>query len=712
MRKTNIGVLLPFKDHFTNSKAGSASIWVKDFNKKSKYKKNIYVCGNTDNLNDLINKKNYLNINFSKSTFKSKNISYVDEFIKLHNKYNFKLIEIHNRPSYINYLFDKGIKSKFILIFHNNPLALGGSKTVSERKSLIERCERLIFVSNWVKERFFDGIEKKDIGKCVVIYPSIEPIKRFPKKSNIIAFVGKLNRSKGFHIFGSAIIKILNKYKNWKSIVVGDEPREKYNFKHKNLHYKGWLSHKKTMELYNQTSISVVPSFWDEPFGRTAMEAASRGCATIISKKGGLIETVGDTEYLENLSSKNLYKKIENLIKNKTLRNRIQNKSFKNVIHNLSKNTKKIDYYRHLILNKNFAFNGTHQRKLKIIHVSNFGNRLFNRLYFISIAKKISNGLIRNGHDVVNISDRDSIRFNRYISSKSGIDYFNNLLVETVKNYAPDLILLGHSDNIRIETLETIKKIKNDLIIAQWFEDNLHSSGPDPLLNQKRLLKYDPFIDHTFITTAPSALSFAKNKNFHYLPIPVDKNIEKLNLYKINNPIYDLFFTMSHGVNRGKLKENKTDVRYPFLDELLKKSPNIIFDIYGYKGREPIWSEDFYNTISQSKMGLNLSRTNSVKYYTSNRISSLIGNGLMTFIDIRTQLNDFFNDNEVVFYKNINDLVEKLNFYKNNENQRKKIAKNGQRKYFDFFDSKIISQYIVDKVYDLKLKNKKSWMEK
>ncbi len=712
MRKTNIGVLLPFKDHFTNSKAGSASIWVKDFNKKSKYKKNIYVCGNTDNLNDLINKKNYLNINFSKSTFKSKNISYVDEFIKLHNKYNFKLIEIHNRPSYINYLFDKGIKSKFILIFHNNPLALGGSKTVSERKSLIERCERLIFVSNWVKERFFDGIEKKDIGKCVVIYPSIEPIKRFPKKSNIIAFVGKLNRSKGFHIFGSAIIKILNKYKNWKSIVVGDEPREKYNFKHKNLHYKGWLSHKKTMELYNQTSISVVPSFWDEPFGRTAMEAASRGCATIISKKGGLIETVGDTEYLENLSSKNLYKKIENLIKNKKLRNRIQNKSFKNVIHNLSKNTKKIDYYRHLILNKNFAFNGTHQRKLKIIHVSNFGNRLFNRLYFISIAKKISNGLIRNGHDVVNISDRDSIRFNRYISSKSGIDYFNNLLVETVKNYAPDLILLGHSDNIRIETLETIKKIKNDLIIAQWFEDNLHSSGPDPLLNQKRLLKYDPFIDHTFITTAPSALSFAKNKNFHYLPIPVDKNIEKLNLYKINNPIYDLFFTMSHGVNRGKLKENKTDVRYPFLDELLKKSPNIIFDIYGYKGREPIWSEDFYNTISQSKMGLNLSRTNSVKYYTSNRISSLIGNGLMTFIDIRTQLNDFFNDNEVVFYKNINDLVEKLNFYKNNENQRKKIAKNGQRKYFDFFDSKIISQYIVDKVYDLKLKNKKSWMEK
>ena len=47
-------------------------------------------------------------------------------------------------------------------------------------------------------------------------------------------------------------------------------------------------------------------------------------------------------------------------------------------------------------------------------------------MYFISIAKKLSNGFIRNGHDVVNLSDRDTIKFNRYISAKSGIDYWIN----------------------------------------------------------------------------------------------------------------------------------------------------------------------------------------------------------------------------------------------------------------------------------------------
>ena len=60
MKKDKIAILLPFKDHFTNSNAGSASIWVKDFNKKSKYKNEIVIFGNTPKkiLNNLIDKKN------------------------------------------------------------------------------------------------------------------------------------------------------------------------------------------------------------------------------------------------------------------------------------------------------------------------------------------------------------------------------------------------------------------------------------------------------------------------------------------------------------------------------------------------------------------------------------------------------------------------------------------------------------------------------
>ena len=57
------------------------------------------------------------------------------------------------------------------------------------------------------------------------------------------------------------------------------------------------------MNLYSESSISVVPSRWEEPFGRTSMESAASGCATITSQKGGLMETFKNDLYLKNLSS-------------------------------------------------------------------------------------------------------------------------------------------------------------------------------------------------------------------------------------------------------------------------------------------------------------------------------------------------------------------------------------------------------------------------
>ena len=49
-----------------------------------------------------------------------------------------------------------------------------------------------------------------------------------------------MNRSKGYDLFGNAILKILNKYKDWKAIVIGDEPRMTLYFKHKRLKNLGF----------------------------------------------------------------------------------------------------------------------------------------------------------------------------------------------------------------------------------------------------------------------------------------------------------------------------------------------------------------------------------------------------------------------------------------------------------------------------------------
>ena len=163
------------------------------------------------------------------------------------------------------------------------------------------------------------------------------------------------------------------------------------------------------------------------------------------------------------------------------------------------------------------------------------------------------------------------------------------------------------------------------------------------------------------------------------------------------NPQKDIFYAMSHGVNRGVLKKRFKDSRINFLNKLIKKIPQINYDFYGLNNNQPIWGNEFNKVLINSKMGLNLSRGMPTKYYTSNRIASILGNGLLTFVDKRTQLDDFFiNEKEVIFYNNIEDLASKIKFYNQNDKLRKKIAKNGKSKYFKLFDGNKITKYIID----------------
>lgn len=96
-------------------------------------------------------------------------------------------------------------------------------------------------------------------------------------------------------------------------------------------------------------------------------------------------------------------------------------------------------------------------------------------------------------------------------------------------------------------------------------------------------------------------------------------------------------------------------------------------------------------------MGLNLSRGAPTKHYTSNRIASLMGNGLLTFVDKKTDMDDFFNKKEIIFYENITDLSDKIRFYKKNDSLRKKIASAGKKKYFKLFNELITTKYIIDR---------------
>ena len=216
-------------------------------------------------------------------------------------------------------------------------------------------------------------------------------------------------------------------------------------------------------------------------------------------------------------------------------------------------------------------------------------------------------------------------------------------------------------------------------------------------------------MDATFVTTCPSVLNFLPNKekNF-YIPNPSDHSFETLNNFKRSCSI-DVFFALSHGVHRGKLKMGKIDDRVIFLDTLQKITPDIKFDIYGINKVQPIWADHYFKTISQCKMGLNLSRGKAIKYYSSDRITQIIGNGLVCLIDEKTQYSNFFNNKEMVFYKNMGDLSEKIQKISRDERLRKSIGQNGKKKYMKYFNSNKVAQFIIDKTLGIKSNNFYLW---
>ena len=709
-----ISILLPYKENFSPDYPGAVSLFVYETSNISKFKKFITVFGSTQYKKKF--KLNYKNILLNNNILGSNSKNYINQFIQIEKKRKSNLIEIHNRPIYLKLLNSKLNKRNYSIFFHNDPLSMEGSKTIEEREYLIKNCYRIIFNSNWSKKRFLEGLDNKIINseKLLVFFQSAKKnkIEIIKNKKKWITFVGKLNRAKGFDIFAKSIVNVLNKNKDWKCQVVGDEKREKINLKHRNVNLLGFQSHSKVLKIFKQTSIAVICSRWEEPFGRTSLEASANGCAVIISNRGGLPETATNPYILQNLNEKELTKSINYLITNKSQRFLLQKSSIKNFYLTHKFVTNLIDNYRlQKLTSLGIFFTKKAYKSLRILHITNFNERLDGRLFF-NTGRRLNNGFIRLGHSVLGFSDRDITRYYKSYKDFSGAKALNEKLKTTCYNYKPDMIIMGHSDLINAQQLSEIRDDYPDVKVAQWFLDPLNKNGPDYERNKKRILDKIDFIDSNFITTDPNVLKFLPhNKKNFFIPNPVDSSFETLNNFNNKNCNVDVFFALSHGVHRGILKGGKVDDRYKFLDKLVKLSTGIKFDLYGIDNRQPIWADNYFKAIANAKMGLNLSRGDPIKYYSSYRLAQIIGNGLVTLIDEKTFYTDFFSKNEMVFYKNVNDLSEKILKISNDDKLRQSIGRKGKEKYFKFFNSTLVAKFIINKTFDIKSNDKFIWSQ-
>ena len=693
--KNNFAIILPLKENFSNKDFGAVSVWVNQYMMHTKIKNTVIFCRKITK-NEKYLRENIIPIDVQGKFFT--NLNYIKKINNILIKKKITHVEIHNRPEYARFLILNNPSIKINFIFHNDPNHIRFSKTISEKNFLLEKCNKVIFVSNWVKNKFFMNLSLSYKNNVEVIYNFVNLISEFPVKKKIIIFSGKLNKSKGYKIFGEAIIKILDKYPDWRALVCGNEEREKFDFNHKRLEILNWVDHKKVLSFYSQSSISVVNPTWEEPFGRTALESASRGCAVITSVSGGLNETFSNNLILKKNNKRNLIKLISKLIDNKKLLLKIQKNNFNNVVHTPIKSIKKLDIDK----NDSKIFKKKTINSYKILHMANFGERSDHRLFNLSISHKLTNGLVRNGHDVINFDYRN---FNNKIIKFKNLD---EKILDIIENYRPDMLLLGHNNDLLRKTLQIIQT-KYQCKIALWYEDHLMKGDPYYLKNLALIEKNHDLIDQFFVTTSPDILKTnIKSEKLNFLPIPVDPNIENGHFYESNKKS-DLFFALSHGVNYGKLK-NRFDDRSIFISKILDEANNdIIFNILGLYNEQPKWNHRFNSQLMYAKTALNLSRGGPSKYSSSNRIASIMGNGILPFIHKDVMYQDFFDNDEIVTYENSIDLIEKLSLIKDDKKKLIKRSKNAKKRYFDIFSNHIIANFIIHKTFNVKKKYNYIW---
>ncbi len=155
------------------------------------------------------------------------------------------------------------------------------------------------------------------------------------KKSQII-FVGKPLAYKGIEEFLDSLPMLLSKYPTWTAIVVGAffSSKSKYVLYFQKLLKKpeiqklilenkltimNNLSSQEVFHIMQESTISVIPTKTQEPFGLVAVESHLAKCAVISSGNGGLKEISGQhASYLDSVGKENIFNAISLLIENTT----------------------------------------------------------------------------------------------------------------------------------------------------------------------------------------------------------------------------------------------------------------------------------------------------------------------------------------------------------------------------------------------------------
>ena len=304
------------------------------------------------------------------------------------------------------------------------------------------------------------------------------------------------------------------------------------------------------------------------------------------------------------------------------------------------------------------------------------------------IDMRLEAGALRNGWQALTFSERDIARFLAPLGFMRGIGakMMNARLVKTVANWKPDFVFIAHCDYVTNEAIEEMRKAAPGVRI-------IHINC-DPLAKEHycdQIRRRVNSCDAIFVTTAGEKLKeWTTGRNLvGFYPNPSDPSYETEDNSLKTEFRYDLFFA-------GRPADD--DERKDVLAKLLPKvDKSVRLGFFGM-GRPLVVGRAYEEALAESKMGLSINRFEGWKWYASDRITHLMGNGLLAFQYAGNSMQDFFTAEETVYFRDPDELAEKIAWYNTHDEARRVVAAAGRRKYHRLFDARRVLKYMVETV--------------
>jgi UDP-glucose:(glucosyl)LPS alpha-1,2-glucosyltransferase len=282
-----IGVVLPSREVFTLRKSGAVALCARDFAMFSRFADRIDILGAGDcEYPDV----SYRRLAGWRRWWRRERAAYADAIAAAASDY--ALLEVQNRPYLIPPLHRRAPRAKLVLHLHNDPQSMHGARSPAERRRLLEMCDAIYCVSEFIRGRFLHDVPDPDGKTCTILNGSPVP-ELIPDKAPIIAFTGRVAAIKGAVELVRAFARA--RPAGWRLVMAGGDPeRLLAGASEAGVELLGQVAHADAMNLLARAEIACVPSLWDDPCPRAAIEALAQGCALVTSRRGGLPEIAGD----------------------------------------------------------------------------------------------------------------------------------------------------------------------------------------------------------------------------------------------------------------------------------------------------------------------------------------------------------------------------------------------------------------------------------